>query len=54
MYADLVIFDRYNIMDQADYQNPRKPPTGISHVLVEGITVLKNGRLTGLKAGRFL
>jgi N-acyl-D-aspartate/D-glutamate deacylase len=54
MSADLVIFDRDGIMDHADYSNPRRPPTGISHILVEGVMAMNNGRLTGRKAGRFL
>ena len=54
MFADLVIFDRNSIVDQADYQNPRRPPSGISHILVEGITAVKQGQPTGCKAGRFL
>ena len=54
MYADLVIFDRDKIRDHADYRSPRKPPSGISHVLVEGIPAIKNGLLTGRNAGRFL
>lgn len=54
MYADLVIFDRNNIVDRANYQTPRRPPSGISHILVEGTTALIDGKLTGRKAGRFL
>jgi N-acyl-D-aspartate/D-glutamate deacylase len=54
MFADLVIFNRSNIIDHADYQNPRRPPSGISHILVEGTMAMNNGRLTGRKAGRFL
>ena len=54
MFADLVIFDRNKIRDNADYRSPRKPPSGISHVLIEGVPAIKNGLLTGQKAGRFL
>ena len=54
MFADLVIFDRNKIRDNADYRSPRRPPSGISHVLIEGIPAIKNGLLTGQKAGRFL
>ena len=53
-HADLVIFDRDGIIDHADYQNPRRPPSGISHILVEGVMAMNNGRLTGRKAGRLL
>jgi branched-chain amino acid transport system ATP-binding protein len=49
-----IIFDRDGIIDHADYQNPRRPPLGISHILVEGVMAMNNGRLTGRKAGRFL
>lgn len=54
MYADLVLFNRNTILDQADYLNPRRPPSGINFVLVEGTIALENGQLIGPKKGRFL
>jgi N-acyl-D-aspartate/D-glutamate deacylase len=37
MAADIVVFDPMTIYDNADYLSPRRRPTGISHVLVNGL-----------------
>ncbi len=48
MDADLVVFDPVTIRDNADYigmGQPDAPPTGIKCVLVNGVTVLKEGEI---------
>ena len=51
--ADLVLFDPNAISDRATYQKAEYP-VGISHVLVNGCFVVKDGVHTGAKPGRFL
>lgn len=46
-YADLVIFDSKTIKDEATYDDPFAPPTGIKYVIVNGkIVVRSNNRNT--------
>jgi N-acyl-D-amino-acid deacylase len=53
-YADVVIFNPATIQDHATYEKPHQYATGVSHVLVNGVVVLKNGEHTGSKPGRFV
>ncbi len=46
MWADLVVFDPDRIIDRATFDHPPAYPEGISHVLVNGITVIRNGEHT--------
>jgi N-acyl-D-aspartate/D-glutamate deacylase len=43
--ADLVVFDPAKILDQATFEKPAVTSTGIQHVLVNGVFVVKNGVL---------
>jgi N-acyl-D-amino-acid deacylase len=52
--ADLVVFDPEIVLDQATYENPRQYPTGIRHVIVNGVHSVENGRFTGQRGGRVL
>jgi N-acyl-D-amino-acid deacylase len=52
--ADLVIFDPATVRSNATYDEPRKAPDGISHVLVDGRFVLEDGEHTGAMPGRAL
>ena len=52
--ADLVIFDPATVRSNATYDEPRKAPDGISHVLVDGRFVLEDGEHTGATPGRAL
>lgn len=52
--ADLVVFDPGTIKDTATYENPHQYPEGITHVIVNGQTVVDNGELTGARPGRVL
>ena len=51
-YADIVVFDPMNIIDNATYENPHQYATGVDYVLVNGIQVLKDGEHTNAKPGR--
>jgi N-acyl-D-amino-acid deacylase len=53
-YADVVIFDPATIQDHATFDKPHQFATGMVHVLVNGIPVLKEGEHTGAKPGRFI
>jgi len=43
--ADITIFDPEQINDEATYEEPAKYSKGIQYVLVNGVAVVKNGRL---------
>lgn len=51
-FADIVVFDPETIQDNSTFQEPHQYSTGVSHVLVNGIHVLKDGEHTGAKPGR--
>jgi N-acyl-D-aspartate/D-glutamate deacylase len=51
--ADLTIFDPATIIDRATYADPAAPSTGVMHVLVEGVAVVRNGEVVvGVYPGR--
>ena len=50
-FADLVVFDSERIDDLATFEDPRVPPAGISHVIVNGQMAVQNGHITGVLAG---
>ncbi len=54
MYADLVVFDPRRILDQATYAEPRRPPSGIKAVFVNGRPALSDGTVGPQRAGVFL
>src|SRR6185503_4136446 len=43
--ADITVLDPATIIDQATFAEPMKPPVGISHVLVNGTFVVRDGEL---------
>lgn len=51
-YADIVIFDPAKVRDHATFQEPHQYATGMIHVFVNGIQVLKDGEHTGALPGR--
>lgn len=53
-FADLVIFRPETIQDHATFENPHQYATGVDHVFVNGIQMLKNGEHTGNIGGRFI
>ena len=52
--ADLVIFDPATVRANATYDEPRRFPEGIEHVVVDGSFVVEAGRHTGALPGRAL
>lgn len=50
-FADIVIFDPGGIDDRATYTDPHQYATGMEHVFVNGIQVLKEGKHTGAFPG---
>ncbi len=51
-YADVVVFDPDTIIDHATFENPHQYASGIHHVFVNGIQVLRDGEHTGELPGR--
>lgn len=52
--ADIVIFDPAIVAERATYLQPSAQSVGISHVLVNGREVFRDGKPTGETPGRFL
>ncbi len=51
--ADVTIFDAETVMDRSTYREPSLPPLGIQHVIVNGVTVVANGRaVEGVTPGK--
>jgi N-acyl-D-amino-acid deacylase len=53
-YADVVVFDPAKIEDHATYDNPREFSTGVSEVVVNGVEIVRDGKHTGARPGRFV
>ncbi|HEU4996633.1 MAG TPA: D-aminoacylase [Gemmatimonadaceae bacterium] len=51
-YADVMIFDPNTIIDRATYEQPHQLSVGMRHVLVNGVAVISDGKVTGAKPGR--
>jgi N-acyl-D-amino-acid deacylase len=51
-FADIVVFDPATIADHATYAAPREYATGVDHVFVNGVQVLRDGEHTGATPGR--
>ena len=54
MYADLTLFDPNTVCDRATFVNPVQTSVGIVHVIVNGVPVVRNARITGQRSGRGL
>lgn len=50
--ADLVLFDPETVAPGSTFENPRRLPTGIPHVLIDGEFVIEEGERTEVLAGR--
>ncbi|MFD8275869.1 N-acyl-D-amino-acid deacylase family protein [Streptomyces flaveolus] len=50
--ADLVLFDPATVAAGSTYEEPRRLPTGIPYVLVDGRFVMEDGHRTDVLAGR--
>jgi N-acyl-D-aspartate/D-glutamate deacylase len=53
-FADVVVFDPASIRDNATFEQPHQLATGVTHVLVNGEPVIRDGLHTGAKPGRFV
>ncbi|HEX5170017.1 MAG TPA: D-aminoacylase [Cyclobacteriaceae bacterium] len=51
-FADIAVFDPATIQDHATFEEPKQYATGMIHVFINGVHVLKNGEHTGAKPGR--
>jgi len=51
-FADVAVFDPARIEDHATYTEPQRYATGVAHVLVNGVPVLRDGTHTGARPGR--
>jgi N-acyl-D-amino-acid deacylase len=54
MRADVMVFDANTIIDRATYERPHQLSVGVIHVLVNGVPVITDGRVTGAKPGRIV
>ncbi len=52
--ADIVVFDSSRLRDRATYEQPRRHPEGVEHVMVNGEFVVREGRPAGARPGRAL
>ncbi len=51
-FADVVVFNPATIADHATFDKPHQYSTGMMHVFVNGVQVLRGGEHTGAKPGR--
>jgi len=50
--ADIIVFDPQTVKDNATFKEPMRPSTGVIHVFVDGVAVVKDGKLTGTRPGK--
>ena len=54
MAADLVVFDPDTVTDRSTFEAPNQLASGMQWVLVNGVAVIDNGKMTGARPGRVL
>lgn len=54
MWADVVIFDPTTVRDRATFDNPNQLSEGMEYVLVNGVPVIDQGKMTGKLPGKIL
>jgi dihydroorotase/N-acyl-D-amino-acid deacylase len=54
MWADVVIFDPATVRDLATFDNPNQLSEGMDYVLVNGVPVIDQGKMTGALPGKVL
>jgi N-acyl-D-amino-acid deacylase len=54
MWADVVVFDPATIRDLATFENPNQLSQGMNYVLVNGVPVIEQGKMTGAMPGKVL
>ncbi|MEP6546489.1 MAG: D-aminoacylase [Gammaproteobacteria bacterium] len=54
MWADVVVFDPATIADRSTFSSPNELASGMQWVLVNGVAVIAEGKMTGAKPGKVL
>ena len=54
MWADVVVFDPETVRDLATFDDPNRLSEGMDYVLVNGVPVIENGKMTGALPGKVL
>jgi N-acyl-D-amino-acid deacylase len=54
MWADVVVFDPATVTDKATFENPNQFSVGMEYVLVNGVPVIAEGKMTGALPGKVL
>ena len=54
MWADVVVFDPEKVTDRATFENPNQFSEGMEYVLVNGVPVIDEGKMTGALPGKVL
>ncbi|MGA7219299.1 MAG: D-aminoacylase [Candidatus Sulfotelmatobacter sp.] len=54
MWADVVVFDPATVRDLATFDNPNQLSEGMEYVLVNGVPVIDEGKMTGNLPGKVL
>ena len=54
MWADVVVFDPETIRDRATFDNPNRLSEGMRFVLVNGVPVIEEGKMTNALPGKVL
>ena len=49
--ADVTVFNPDTIIDVATYEDPNRLSIGVEHVFVNGVAVVKSGKVTGALPG---
>lgn len=52
--ADITVFDPLTVSDRATFENPFQKPTGVHHVLMDGVFAIRDGAQTEARCGRIL
>jgi N-acyl-D-amino-acid deacylase len=54
MWADVVVFDPEMVRDVATFDDPNRLSEGMEYVLINGVPVIENGKMTGARPGKVL
>jgi dihydroorotase/N-acyl-D-amino-acid deacylase len=54
MWADVVVFDPKTVRDLATFDDPNRLSEGMEYVLVNGVPVIEEGKMTGALPGKVL
>jgi N-acyl-D-amino-acid deacylase len=54
MWADVVVFDPETVHDVATFDDPNRLSEGMEFVLINGVLVIENGKMTGALPGKVL